>query len=79
MEAIAVDKIEPCFPEILEKVRLGKHVSILYKGITSPVAMIVPYIEEKKSKREIGILDGKIEIIFGEDFEMTTEELIGLQ
>jgi antitoxin (DNA-binding transcriptional repressor) of toxin-antitoxin stability system len=48
METIAVDKIETCFQEILEEVRLGKKVSILCNGIKAPVAMIVPCIEEKK-------------------------------
>ena len=48
METIAVGNIETCFPEILEEVRHGKKVSILYKGIKTPVAMIVPYIESTK-------------------------------
>ena len=43
-----------------------------------PVAMIVPYPEEKKGKRKIGILDGKATITFRNDFEMTTEELCNL-
>ena len=30
-------------------------------------------------KRQIGILDGKAKIVFKDDFEMTTEELLGLQ
>jgi len=49
MEAIAVGKIETCFPEILEEVRHGKKVSILYGGVQTPVAMIVPYIESRSN------------------------------
>lgn len=79
MEAVTAGKIQNHFPEILEKVRNGKKVSILYDGIKTPVAMIVPYVEEKKAERKIGILDGKISIDFSENFEMTTEELIGIQ
>ena len=30
-------------------------------------------------KRQLSILDGKAKIIFKDDFEMTTEELLGLQ
>jgi len=30
-------------------------------------------------KRQLGILDGKAKIVFKDDFEMTTEELLGLQ
>jgi len=40
--------------------------------------MIVPYTEEKKGERNIGILDGKAIITFRNDFEMTTEELCNL-
>jgi hypothetical protein len=32
-----------------------------------------------REKRKIGILDGKTEIKFSDDFEMTTEELLDLQ
>ena len=30
-------------------------------------------------KRKLGILDGKAKIVFKDDFEMTTEELLALQ
>jgi len=30
-------------------------------------------------KRKLGILDGKAKIVFKDDFDMTTEELLGLQ
>ena len=30
-------------------------------------------------KRQLGILDGKAKIVFKDDFEMTTEELLDLQ
>jgi len=48
MEAIAIRNIQSHFLEILEEVRNGKKVGILYDGIQTPVAMIVPYFEEKK-------------------------------
>jgi ABC-type Zn2+ transport system substrate-binding protein/surface adhesin len=35
--------------------------------------------QEKQKKRELGILDGKAKIVFHDDWEMTTEELLGLQ
>jgi hypothetical protein len=41
--------------------------------------MIVPYIEEKVTRRKIGILDGKIKIKFRDDFEMTINELLEMQ
>ena len=75
---MTVGKFKASFSEILEEVRHGKKVGILYGRTKKPVAMIVPYSEEKKAERKIGILDGKAAINFRNDFEMTTEELCSL-
>ena len=40
---------------------------------------VVSQQEMTHLKRQIGILDGKAKIVFKENFEMTTEELLGLQ
>jgi antitoxin (DNA-binding transcriptional repressor) of toxin-antitoxin stability system len=79
MKAIAVGEVKTHFSEILEEVKQGNQVGILYGKLKKPIAMIVPYSEEKVSKRKIGILDGKVTIEFSDDFEMTTEELLGIQ
>ena len=34
------------------------------------------YRQEASERREIGILNGKAKIVFKDDFEMTTEELV---
>jgi len=77
MESMAVGEFKSNFSEILERVMSGEQVGILYGRAKKPVAMIVPY-REKKEKRKIGILDGKISIKFKNDFKMTTEELCSL-
>ena len=40
-----------------------------------------PVVSQRKipERRKLGILDGKAEILFKDDFEMTTEELLALQ
>ena len=39
-----------------------------------------PVVQQKiPQKRQIGILNGKARIVFRDDFEMTTEELLDLQ
>jgi uncharacterized protein YllA (UPF0747 family) len=40
-----------------------------------------PVVSQHKmlEKRKLGILNGKAKIVFKDDFEMTTEELLGLQ
>jgi hypothetical protein len=36
-------------------------------------------VRSHQPKRKIGLLDGKMKIVFSDDFEMTTEELIGIR
>jgi antitoxin (DNA-binding transcriptional repressor) of toxin-antitoxin stability system len=79
MKTMAVGAVKAHFSEILKEVKKGKKVGILYGKTKEPIAMIVPYDEEKKVERKIGILDGKIKIEFRDDFEMTSEELLGIQ
>ena len=78
MEAMPVGKLKTNFSEVLEKVMSGERVGILYGRKKNPVAMIVPYKEEKKAERKIGILNGKTQIKFKDDFEMTPDELCSI-
>jgi prevent-host-death family protein len=78
MKALAVGELKTHFSQILNEVRQGKKVGIVYGRAKKPVAMIVPYHEEKKPARRIGILDGKVTIEFRDDFAMTAEELCSL-
>ena len=78
MKALSVGKLKTHFSQILDEVRQGKKVGIVYGRAKKPVAMIVPYHEEKKPARRIGILDGKVTIEFRDDFAMTAEELCSL-
>jgi len=42
--------------------------------------MIVPFNEvEEKNERILGILDGKFQVKFANDFKMTEEELLDLK
>jgi len=47
MKAMTVGKLKANFSEILKEVRNGETVGILYGQRREPVAMIVPYSNEK--------------------------------
>jgi len=80
MKTLPVGEIKAQFSEVLEKVKQGESFGILYGKKKRPVAMIVPYTEtEKRAERKIGILDGKVQIRFADDFKMTEEEFLGLK
>jgi len=56
MTALTVREINTNFSEILRKVNLGEEIGILHGKTKIPVAMIVPYIEKKKTKSMKGFL-----------------------
>lgn len=80
MKSLPVGELKAQFSEVLEKVQQGESFGILYGKKKKPVAKIVPFEEpKKKKKRKIGILDGKMKVVFADDFKMTEEEFINLR
>jgi antitoxin (DNA-binding transcriptional repressor) of toxin-antitoxin stability system len=80
MKTMPVGELKAQFSEVLEKVKQGESFGIIYGRKKKPIAMIVPYAEKTNKKdRVIGLLDGKINIKISEKFEMTEEELLGLE
>ena len=79
MKTMPVGELKTRFSKILEEVRRGEKVGISYGRSKKPIAMIVPYIEQGKTERKIGILDGKTRIELSDDFKMTTEELLAMK
>ena len=76
---MAVEEVQTRFSKILEEVRQGERVGISYGKSKKPIAMIVPFIEQERTERHIGILDGKTRIEFRDDFAMTPEELLDIK
>ena len=67
------------FSKVLAAVRAGERIGVLHGQSREPVAMIVPYEPRDLPAREIGFLDGKVRIESTDDFDMTDEELLGLE
>ncbi|MDR2398501.1 MAG: prevent-host-death protein [Spirochaetaceae bacterium] len=74
MKAMPVGELKTHFSEVLETVKQGNKIGILYGRAKRPVAMIVPYVEEKVVHRKIGILDGEISIVFRDGRDGEPEE-----
>lgn len=80
MKSLPVGELKAQFSEVLEQVRNGETVEILYGKKKTPVARIVPIKGEKaKKKRKIGIWEGKVKVKFAPNFKMTDEELLDLR
>jgi len=79
MKTLPVGELKAQFSEVLEKVKQGEKFGILYGKKKKPIAMIVPFSEvEEKQERKLGILEGKFQVKFANDFKMTEEELLDL-
>ena len=65
------------FSSILRDVEAGNEVAISYGKKQKNIAVIIPYEKWKKNqKRVLGTLEGKVSVVFAEDFAMSDEELI---
>jgi prevent-host-death family protein len=80
MKSLPVGELKAHFSEVLEEVQRGESFEIVYGKKKKPVAKIVPIEKPKKKKeRKFGILEGKVEFVFADDFKMTEDELLGLK
>lgn len=79
MKSLPVGELKAHFSEVLEEVQQGESFEIVFGKKKKPVARIVPIDQPKKKKRKLGILDGKMKIVFADDFKMTEEEFINLK
>lgn len=79
MKAYSVGELKSNFSSILELVKNGEEVEILFGKNKKPIAKIVPLKAEKKKKRTLGILKGKSKVTFANDFKITAEELLNLK
>lgn len=80
MKSLPVGEFKAQLSDLLDEVQRGETIEIVYGKKKTPVARLVPINGDKpKEKRKLGILDGKMEVVFADDFKMTDEELISLK
>ena len=78
MKSYAVGELKSHFSEVLESVKKGEKVGILFGKSKKAIAMIVPINQKTDSKRKIGLLDGKVKISFKNDFSITEKEFLNI-
>jgi len=80
MKSLTVGEFKARFSEVLELVQQGESVGVLFGKNKKPVAKLVPMngSETKSGKRKLGLLEGKMKVVFAPDFKMTEEEFINL-
>ena len=78
MKIMSVGEFKTNFSRALKSVQAGEEIGISYGKNKKIIARLVPKAAEKKSKRKLGILEGRVKVKFGADFKMTEEEFLGL-
>ncbi len=81
MKSLPVGEFKAQFSEVLQKVQQGESVGVLYGKSKKPVAKLVPMNGSdsmKAGKRKLGLLEGKMKVVFAPDFKMNEEEFINL-
>jgi prevent-host-death family protein len=79
MKSLPVGELKANFSEVLEDVQNGETIEIVYGKKKKPVARIVPINGPKPKKRKLGLLEGKMKVVFADDFKMTEEEFLNLR
>lgn len=79
MKTLSVGELKAQFSEVLEKVKAGESIGILFGKRKQPIAMIVPFRQTKRGKRKIGLFEGKMAIKFADDFKITEGEFADLR
>jgi len=79
MKSMAVGQLKARFSEVMEAVKNGEQIAISYGKKKTKIAVIVPFAQYAKEHGvKLGLLKNKAKCEFAEDFEMTTEELVGV-
>ena len=79
MKILPVTEAKMHLSSLLRDVASGDEIAISYGKEKEAIAVIIPYIMWKKTKkRTLGTLKNRAEVIFSEQFSMTDEELINL-
>ncbi|MDB5007688.1 MAG: Phd YefM protein [Mucilaginibacter sp.] len=77
MKTMTVGEFKTHFSDVIEQVKAGEKIAVTYGKKKEIIGYFSPDTPQKP-KRKLGILEGKVEVIFKPDFEMTTEEFLGL-
>lgn len=75
---MSVGEFKTNFSQVIEEVKAGEKIAVTFGKKKQIIGYFLPENMNDKPKRKIGILAGKSEVIFGDDFEMSEEEFLNL-
>lgn len=77
MKTMTVGEFKTHFSEVIDQVKAGEKIAVTFGKKKEIVGYFLPEIPQQP-KIKIGIMEGKAKFTFSPDFEMTTEDFLGL-
>ncbi|MEP7321479.1 MAG: prevent-host-death protein [Saprospiraceae bacterium] len=74
MKTYSVGEFKSNFSAILEKVKHGEEIGVSY-GKTKEIIAVLTSPKKKMKKRKLGLLEGKVEVKFFGDWDVSPEAL----
>ena len=80
MKSYQVGEFKAQFAQVIEDIQNGETIEVVKGKKKVPIAHVSAPIRTKlKTKRKLGILEGKVKFKFAKNFKMTDEELLDLR
>lgn len=73
---MSVGEFKTKFSEVIQQVKAGEKIAVTFGKKKQVIGYFMPETAPAKPKRKLGILAGKSEVIFKDDFEMSDEEFL---
>ncbi|GAA4785218.1 hypothetical protein GCM10023231_11320 [Olivibacter ginsenosidimutans] len=77
MKTLSVGEFKTHFSDVIDDVKKGAKIAVTYGKKKQIVGYFIPALTDQPAKRPLGLLAGKAEVIFKDDFEMSEEEFLG--
>ncbi len=74
---MSVGEFKTHFSEVVEQIKDGEEIAVTYGKKKEVIGYFVPKLNKEKGKRTLGLLDGKADVLFKDDFKITEEEFLG--
>lgn len=78
MKTVTISQFKSNLSEYAAKVQQGAEFIVTHGRKRKKIFKVIPIVEEKPSKRKLGVLKGKATVVFHDDWKMTTKEFTGL-
>jgi prevent-host-death family protein len=79
MKTFSLADAKTNFSALIQDVEAGNDVAITNGKKKETIAIVIPYEKWKKNrKRQLGILEGKMSVVFADEFAITDKELFNI-